>query len=528
MATPTITPIALAAITPSSFNPRKSFDKDSLADLTESIRTNGVLSPICVRPTSPNGSSYEIIYGERRYRAAIDAGLSTIPAIITDVDDIDAKEIAVIENLQRENVSPIEEAAAYLQLVKDEKYNIKSLATQFGKSENYISSRLKLNDLIPDIATLLANKEISLVLALEISKLNKETQEKILRTRLSGSNLNNWKNLKPTDIITEITRQLSDDLDDFDFDKTDCKDCPDNTINALLFKADNDDCGNCTSSQCLAKKLVAHSLNKVKDLIKKYPTAKLTEERHWGIAKQRRDTIVDKLKNEGYDITEDGYYNEFYKVPNENEDERYEDYKDTLATKRVIHRIYIDNNGVRLEYKVANTKEKANVVSTPTAEIATLKEKDNRNRVLSDEKIINETASLIRTEPTPSVPISSREEELLFYVLLNELNPKDKEIMGLKEALYLLSNDDKKQLVANLTPEQKAIIIRNFLSNRLINGFATNEMVKEFAQMHFPDQQKEIETRNNDIYEKRHTRLLERIDDIENPKPVEDKNKNAA
>ena len=103
-----IVSVALADIQPSSYNPRKTFDETSLAELAESIRQQGVLQPIGVRPIEEN--RYEVIFGERRYRASLMAGLETIPAVIHEVTDEVAEEMAVTENLQRKDVTPIEEA----------------------------------------------------------------------------------------------------------------------------------------------------------------------------------------------------------------------------------------------------------------------------------------------------------------------------------------------------------------------------------------------------------------------------------
>ena len=106
-----ITMIALANVQPSNYNPRKNFDEASLAELSESIRQQGVLQPIGVRPIEDN--RFEIVFGERRYRASLMAGLEDIPAVVMEISDEVAEEMAVTENLQRKDVTPIEEANAY-------------------------------------------------------------------------------------------------------------------------------------------------------------------------------------------------------------------------------------------------------------------------------------------------------------------------------------------------------------------------------------------------------------------------------
>ena len=153
-----IVSVVLADIQPSNYNPRKNFDVASLAELAESIRQQGVLQPIGVRPIAEN--RFEIIFGERRYRASLMAGLEEIPAIVLNVSDETAEEMAVTENLQRKDVTPIEEANAYQRLIESGRHDIQSLAMQFGKNETYIRTRLKFVSLIPEIAELLEKDEI--------------------------------------------------------------------------------------------------------------------------------------------------------------------------------------------------------------------------------------------------------------------------------------------------------------------------------------------------------------------------------
>ena len=117
-----IVSVTLADIQPSSYNPRKTFDETSLAELAESIRQQGVLQPVGVRPIEEN--RYEVIFGERRYRASLMAGLETIPAVIYEVTDEVAEEMAVTENLQRKDVTPIEEANAYQKLIESGRHDI--------------------------------------------------------------------------------------------------------------------------------------------------------------------------------------------------------------------------------------------------------------------------------------------------------------------------------------------------------------------------------------------------------------------
>lgn len=172
-----IASVALADIQPSNYNPRKTFDEASLAELADSIRQQGVLQPIGVRPIDEN--RFEVVFGERRYRASLMAGLETVPAVIYEVSDEVAEEMAVTENLQRKDVTPIEEANAYQKLIESGRHDVHSLAVQFGKSEDYIRTRLKFTTLIPEIAALLETDEITISVASEICRYGEDIQSEV-------------------------------------------------------------------------------------------------------------------------------------------------------------------------------------------------------------------------------------------------------------------------------------------------------------------------------------------------------------
>lgn len=146
-------------IFPCSFQPRKHFSENELNELAESIRQNGVLQPIIVRQHGEN--SYEIIAGERRWRACKKAGLRFIPVIVKEASDKEVLHYAIIENIQRENLTPIEEAESYEKLRIDYNYTHEELAQVLGKSRSYISNILRLNSLDEDIKRSLQSKNIS-------------------------------------------------------------------------------------------------------------------------------------------------------------------------------------------------------------------------------------------------------------------------------------------------------------------------------------------------------------------------------
>jgi ParB family chromosome partitioning protein len=183
MGTKGIVSIALSKIVTGDFNPRKSVNESELTELAESIKQVGILQPVLVRP---KGKKFEIVCGERRFRASVLADTKTIPAIVRKMSDDEALEFSIIENLQRKEVSPIEEAAAYKRLADTGRYSVESLAVRFGKSDTYIRNRMRLNELTDGILDLVNGDGISMTVALELCKYSADVQSDIYEKHLSG------------------------------------------------------------------------------------------------------------------------------------------------------------------------------------------------------------------------------------------------------------------------------------------------------------------------------------------------------
>ncbi|MDK2821114.1 MAG: ParB family transcriptional regulator, chromosome partitioning protein [Clostridia bacterium] len=168
--------------------PRQDFDEEKLQELAQSIRVHGVIQPIVVKPIGDN--SYEIVAGERRWRASKKAGLDSIPAIIKEIDERETAEIALIENLQREDLNPIEEAEAYRELINKYKLKQDEIAKRVGKSRPVIANALRLLNLPTEVKTLLKNNQISqgharLLLSLQNSDQQRLITNKIIKEKLS-------------------------------------------------------------------------------------------------------------------------------------------------------------------------------------------------------------------------------------------------------------------------------------------------------------------------------------------------------
>jgi ParB family chromosome partitioning protein len=155
----TLRELQVSQIEPNQHQPRAQFDEEALVSLTDSIRELGVLQPILVRPAGHD--RYELIAGERRWRASKRAGLQTIPAVVRKIDETTSLEQALVENLHREDLHPMEEAAAYQQLIEEFNLSHEDVARRVGKSRSAVSNMLRLFQLPPSIQKLVADRQLS-------------------------------------------------------------------------------------------------------------------------------------------------------------------------------------------------------------------------------------------------------------------------------------------------------------------------------------------------------------------------------
>ena len=188
-------------ILPNRFQPRIKFDETAINDLADSIKEHGVIQPIVVRKI---GDKYEIIAGERRYKASCMAGLETIPAIITELNDKDSAEVALIENVQRQNLTPIEEAISYKKILDMGYLTQEQLATKLGKSQSAIANKLRLLNLDDDVQEALLNGDISERHARSLLKLTNPKQQVKMLNRIIDERLT----VRKTD--EEIDKMLND------------------------------------------------------------------------------------------------------------------------------------------------------------------------------------------------------------------------------------------------------------------------------------------------------------------------------
>ena len=156
-----INKLSLSDIAPNKYQPRKDFDQENLEDLTNSIKERGVIQPIIVRESNSSNAKYEIIAGERRWLAAKKAGLHDIPVVLTEADDLKSLEFAIVENVQRHDLNPLEEAQGYKRLIDEFSYDQDKVSKFIGKSRSYITNSLRLLNLPLEVLEFIKTKKIS-------------------------------------------------------------------------------------------------------------------------------------------------------------------------------------------------------------------------------------------------------------------------------------------------------------------------------------------------------------------------------
>lgn len=259
----TVRNIPLADIQPSTLNPRKTFDQESLNELAENIKENGLVQPITLRKT-PKGSDkrFEIVCGERRFRASIIAGLDSIQAIVKELDDKKAFAAMIIENLQRKDVDPMEEAAAFSKLFNDGTMKVGEIAKMLGKSTSYVVSRINLSNIIPEYVQMMRDGVLYLTDLLSLCKLTTDQQKILYNNHFTPESVKRWPlgHLTYKDLYQWIDEDVMKYLDTARFSLSDesfscghnCIGCPFNTKNKVEFNGEKRD--RCMKPSCFNEK----------------------------------------------------------------------------------------------------------------------------------------------------------------------------------------------------------------------------------------------------------------------------------
>ena len=527
------TDLDITAVFPSADNHRKTFNDTSLQELADSIREVGVLQAIAVRPRT--AGDYEIIYGERRYRASLLAGAKTIKATIyNNVTDNEAEDMSLSENLQREQVRPTEEAKAFKRLLEKGRYDMYSLVSRFGRSEKYIYTRLKLNELYAPIGELLDNETIIVSVAEEISTYEPNIQKDVYEKHLKEDSGDNWTGYTLNLFRKHFEKCYTTDLEQYKFDKTECKACVHNAANYNLF-AEHNGCGHCTNRKCLEAKNAAHVAKETEKLLKSDPKLVIARP-YYG---SRNDTALQKLDKKGHEIKDFDYNvsaREFPKAPVAPQKEQFTEpteYEQAVQTFEQKNEEYTrkveelnrkkEEGRIKTYVKVGQTEPELcyveiNRKETAPVTIETLQERDKRFKQLSVEKIVADTKKVVRENDYPESPFTQYEDGMLYFIILTWLQRKHYPLCGIKDQPIRLDEKQRMKIVAKLTDAQKTVIRRDFINHFLCEDAygdnSASKLLRDFANMHFPDQYGLAKATHEEEYQKRHERLDERIKEM--------------
>lgn len=527
------TDLDITTVFPSADNHRKTFNDTSLQELADSIREVGVLQAIAVRLRT--AGDYEIIYGERRYRASLLAGAKTIKATIyNNVTDNEAEDMSLSENLQREQVRPTEEAKAFKRLLEKGRYDMYSLVSRFGRSEKYIYTRLKLNELYAPIGELLDNETITVSVAEEISTYEPNIQKDVYEKHLKEDSGDNWTGYTLNLFRKHFEKCYTTDLEQYKFDKTECKACVHNAANYNLF-AEHNGCGHCTNRKCLEAKNATHVAKETEKLLKSDPKLVIARP-YYG---SRNDTALQKLDKKGHEIKDFDYNvsaREFPKAPVAPQKEQFTEpteYEQAVQTFEQKNEEYTrkveelnrkkEEGRIKTYVKVGQTEPELcyveiNRKETAPVTIETLQERDKRFKQLSVEKIVADTKKVVHENDYPESPFTQYEDGMLYFIILTWLQRKHYPLCGIKDQPMPLDEKQRMKIVAKLTDVQRTVIKRDFINHFLCeNAYGDNsasKLLRDFANMHFPDQYGLAKATHEEEYQKRHERLGERIKEM--------------
>lgn len=552
----------------SSMNPRKEFHQESIDQLAESIKQVGILQPIIARlNTSVKQKKipiYEVVCGARRLSAAVIADLEEVPVIVRELSDDEALDLMITENLQRKDVSPLEEAEAYEGLMNKRGYDIDTIVSRFGKSESYIRHRLKLNDLILSFKLLLKHEVIGIGHALEICKLQEKDQTELYNNQFSQEDRSKrwWScpsiKLLKNNIEQEFTLKLEKapfSLDDKTLDKKagPCTTCPKNTASNLILFPDSPSTGVCLDRSCFKRKSDIHfdrELKRVQEdepgVILAYPGYLYGEEekRVAGMKKNGTPAVEVSWKTGWMEVSEP----EKPEVPQESEFDDPDDYKEALSdyevevsdyeeqvkdyqeklSAGVLRKAFMlagNNKGkvVFLEPREQEESQSSGDTGTYYAgqQIQELEAKDRRNQELTFEKLYVSAKGLLKDEGYNNITdqLTDNEMTALYLVMLALIDTDlSNEIYGGDHGRWV-ENELKLPAALRLTAEQKIRVMRHWLYHNLNTGsplFQISEAkaLIEITRERYPEQLTQVELELQGKYLKRKEKIDQLIEDL--------------
>jgi ParB/RepB/Spo0J family partition protein len=499
-------------------------EKDpEIIELSKSISKHGVMQPILVRPNGKAGK-YELIFGHRRLVAGKLAKLDTIPSNIKPVKDEEILEYQVTENLQRKDVHPMDEAVAFKSLIDKRKYSVDEIALRFAKSKEFITQRLKLNDLIPELQKDFKKGTMLLGHAIAFCRLTPEDQK-------SAKENIKWSNSYRTvaDLHNYIDRNIIQNLSAAAFKKDDadlvpaagaCKVCPKRSgFNRSLF-SDLDKEDRCFDKACFEMKTAAFIAIKAREIVESEPSVYL-------VCDNSKD-IPAPIKNMAKELD--------VKILSDDTDFSDSTYKGSKFTKKASgfyvqgykagqrKTIYLPGSGSKGAGSSTATKEKEKsgklTVADIDAEIKGISDREKRAKQLNINKIHQEIETQAKKEKSNILSLKphANDRAIMIYILLTEVgyNPDWRnETMG-----YAFEKFDK---LSKWTDQQLSELIRKIVFDRMIHAGSDGEVRHKHTAIRLIAQYagidiKAIEKAQQEIADKRNERIAKRISDLKEKK----------
>ncbi|MBF0650797.1 ParB/RepB/Spo0J family partition protein [Dysgonomonas sp. GY75] len=521
--------VPLSSIMLNPLNPRKKINEAYIGELAQSIRQTGLLQAITLRR---KGDRLEIVAGECRYRAFLLNGRETIPAVTGDYSDEQVVAMGLTENINRRDLSPLEEAGAFSYFIMTGNYTVEDLSTRFGKGHGYIRGRLALLNLREEFTGLLENEELSLSAGIELARYSPAIQQEVYENHFRHEDASHWGMLKTKELSARLIKLYTMNLSDYGFDKAQCNTCHWNTDTGTLFEEYR---GRCTNLSCLRGKQAEHTL----ETCKQYASEGGIEIIASPEDKLSGDTLQ-KLEREGITVSTVVAYEapEFPQKP------RRKDFRLESDYDRAMEAYWTQEMGCNDDYDDYEKKVEAGqykrclhiggahpkVCYVPVVHpgqketVASLEEQDRLNRRSAAANAAREALALLQSQDMPGSALSVFEDELLFYVMLGSLDVKYYPQFGIKDKTgQPLMDKQKYTLMKSLSPQQKALACRSFLLRHMrapADAYQSMLLV-EFSRQHYPRQTGEIVGRHTEIYNKKYLRIQKQLQALQQRQEVE-------
>ena len=469
----------------SKMNPRKTFDEEAIEELAASIKQHGLLQPITVRPhisTDANAcGNYEIVMGERRYRAwkhnmSDPKFPMEIPCIVRDMNDEEALDAMITENLQRKDVDPIEEAFAFGQLVKTGK-SIEEIALRFGKSKRFIQERIKLDNLLPELKKMVTDGNLHIGAAMHVCKLTEDEQREFLERCEDKEDISKLDAIHFTDNLFMTIDRAAWNKDFTGSCGTTCEKCPFNNANVgCLFYEMKPHNATCTSRERWDKKRFSWLLNIVEenaDVLVKHgedletgKTVVVAEPRsYYDDSNPEYKPLIERIKEMGFEVVSKDDYFERYSSYGEN-DERLQEKLDNNEVYRclVVEQAW---RGTEVYIRYYTFKKQGTEESADEVKAMRLVSEYKENRLKSASTLASKLRDILRDmEPTElsTEPLNKTESLVLMTLILKKCSYKFRNALNI-DSTY--STDPQALNYAKAHTEQVHQICRDFMREEL-------------------------------------------------------------